>query len=127
MKVLNELKYTSSHEWVRIEGNTAKIGITDYAQSHLGTLVFVELPEAGDTVGKGSPFAVVESVKAASDVYAPLSGTIKEINESLLDNPELINEQPFESWFVVIELSNSAEIAELIDSVQYEELCRQGE
>lgn len=127
MKVVSDLKYTGSHEWVRIEGNTATVGITDYAQNHLGTLVFVELPEVDDEVGKGSPLSVVESVKAASDVYAPLSGTITAINEALIDNPELINQEPYESWLVSIELSDPAELDDLISSTEYEALCQQGE
>jgi glycine cleavage system H protein len=127
MNIIKDIKYTVSHEWIRIEGNTARIGITDFAQNQMGTLVFVELPEVDDEVGKGSPLAVVESVKAASDVYAPLSGTITEINEALADNPELINEEPYESWLVTLELSNPSEVAELIDSAEYEKLCQQGE
>lgn len=127
MKVLENLKYTASHEWIRVEGNTAWIGITDYAQNHLGTLVFVELPEVGDEVGKGSPLAVVESVKAASDVYTPLSGTITAINEALMDNPEQINQEPYESWLITLDVSKTAELEELIGPAEYEELCRQGE
>jgi glycine cleavage system H protein len=127
MKIIKDLSYTASHEWIRIAGNTAWIGITDFAQNQMGTLVFVEFPEVDDEVSKGSPLAVVESVKAASDVYAPLSGTITEINEALMDNPELINEEPYESWLVTLELSNPAEVAGLIDSAEYEKLCQQEE
>lgn len=127
MNVMQNLKYTRSHEWIRIEGNTAYVGITDYAQSHMGSLVFVELPGVDDEVSKGAPLAVVESVKAASDVYSPVSGTVTEINEALMDNPELINEQPYESWLAAIELSDSTELSELLDAAQYEDLCQQGE
>lgn len=127
MNIIKDFKYTQSHEWIQITGNTAKIGITDFAQSQMGSLVFVELPEVDDEISKGSPLAVVESVKAASDVYAPLSGTITEINETLLDSPELINEEPYESWLVTITLSNPEEAAELLDAAKYEEYCQQGE
>lgn len=127
MEIKKELRYTRSHEWIKVEGNVARIGITDFAQNHLGTLVFVELPEVDDEMEKGSPLAVVESVKAASDVYAPLSGTVTEVNESLLDSPELVNESPFENWLVTMEISNPDEVTELLDSAQYEEVCQQEE
>ncbi|WP_333861509.1 glycine cleavage system protein GcvH [Clostridium sp.] len=102
MNFPKELMYTKSHEWVRIEGDKALVGLTDYAQSELGDLVFVNLPEEGDKVNVGEVFLDVESVKAASDVYAPLSGVIEEINEELLDNPGLINKSPYEAWLVKI-------------------------
>ncbi|HHV63890.1 MAG TPA: glycine cleavage system protein GcvH [Peptococcaceae bacterium] len=127
MNIPKNLKYTSSHEWVRIEGNTVFIGITDYAQEHLGEIVFVELPEVNDEVTKGAPLAVVESVKAAADVYAPLSGTVSEVNEALLDNPELVNQDPYENWIVTLEISNPAEIEDLLDPAEYEKVCEQEE
>lgn len=102
MNFPKELMYTKSHEWVRIEGDKALVGLTDYAQSELGDLVFVNLPEEGDKVNVGEVFLDVESVKVASDVYAPLSGVIEEINEELLDNPGLINKSPYEAWLVKI-------------------------
>ena len=102
MNFPKELMYTKSHEWVRIEGDKALVGLTDYAQSELGDLVFVNLPEEGDKVNVGEVFLDVESVKAASDVYAPLSGVIEEINEELSDNPGLINKSPYEAWLVKI-------------------------
>jgi len=123
MQIINGLKYTKSHEWVKVEGNKAFIGITDYAQGHLGEIVFVELPEAGDELTSGGPLGVVESVKAAADVYAPVSGTVEEINEELLDNPGQINEDAFKSWLVSLELSNPAELDELLDASEYEKLC----
>lgn len=122
MILLNELKYAKSHEWVKVEGNRAYIGITDYAQSHLGEVVYVELPEVDATVEAGSQFVVLESVKAASDVYAPISGTVVEINENLIDNPGLINESPYESWFVVIEMANPSEVDNLLSADDYEKL-----
>ncbi|MDF2949671.1 MAG: glycine cleavage system protein [Sedimentibacter sp.] len=122
MNLLKELKYAESHEWVKVEGNKAYIGITDYAQGHLGEVVYVELPEVDATVEAGSQFVVLESVKAASDVYAPISGTVVEINENLIDNPGLINESPYESWFVVIEMTNPSEVDNLLSADDYEKL-----
>ncbi|MEL7566169.1 MAG: glycine cleavage system protein GcvH [Dehalobacterium sp.] len=123
MQIIDGLKYTKSHEWVKVEGNKAFIGITDYAQGHLGEIVFVELPEVGDELTGGGALGVVESVKAAADVYTPVSGTVEEINEELLDNPGQINEDAFQSWLVSIELSNPAELDGLLDASEYEKLC----
>lgn len=115
----NELKYTKSHEWVKLqEDKTALVGLSDYAQDALGDLVFVNLPEAGDEVSAGETFADVESVKAVSDVYSPVSGTVAEINEGLLDAPESINEAPYEAWF--IKLENVGDTAELLSAEEYE-------
>ena len=125
MKIIKELKYTTSHEWVRLEGDKAFIGITDYAQTHLGTIVFIELPELGDEISKGDSLAVVESVKAASDVYTPLSGTVITSNEDLLDDPEQINRDPYESWFVSLQLSDTSELENLLDAEEYEKLSNQ--
>lgn len=100
MEIREELNYVKSHEWVKEEGEEMVIGLTDYAQSELGDLVFVNLPEEGDELTVGEAFADVESVKAVSDVYAPVAGTVSEINEELLDTPEKINEAPYEAWLV---------------------------
>ena len=127
MKVVQGLKYTSSHEWIRLEGDTAFIGITDYAQSHLGTVVFVELPAEGDELAKGDSMAVVESVKAASDVYTPLSGTVKAVNEEIADDPEQINRDAYASWFMSLELSDTSELEELLNAEEYEQLTKQEE
>lgn len=116
-----ELKYAKSHEWVKIEGDVAVIGLTDFAQSELGDLVFVNLPEEGDEVTAGETFADVESVKAVSDVYCPVSGEVCEINEELLDNPALINEAPYDAWF--IKVKNVGEKEELLDAAAYEAFC----
>ena len=102
MELREELLYSKSHEWVKEEGDVAVIGLTDYAQSELGDLVFVNLPEEGDEISVGEAFSDVESVKAVSDVYAPVSGTVCEINEELMDAPEKINEAPYEAWFVKV-------------------------
>jgi len=123
MKLLDELKYAESHEWVKVEGNKAYIGITDYAQSHLGEVVYVELPEVDTTVEAGDQFVVLESVKAASDVYAPISGTVVQINEELIDNPGLINESPYDAWFVVIDMAQPVEVDNLLSASDYEKIC----
>ncbi|MFN2290534.1 MAG: glycine cleavage system protein GcvH [Anaerolineae bacterium] len=122
MKFDPNCKYDQEHEWVRVEGDEAIIGISDYAQDQLSDVVYVELPEVGDTFDKGDIFAVVESVKAASDVYMPVSGDILEINEALEDSPELVNEDPFgEAWFVRVSLADPGELDELMDVDEYKE------
>ncbi len=123
MKLLQELKYVESHEWVRVEENKAYVGITDYAQDQLGDIVYVEVPEVGTVVEAGDQFIVLESVKAASDVYAPVSGIVVEVNEELEDNPALINESAFDAWIVSIDMSMSNEIDSLLSAEEYEELC----
>lgn len=123
MKFLEELRYAKSHEWVRVEGNKAYIGISDYAQEHLGEVVFVDLPEVDTEINAGDQFVVLESVKAVSDVYAPVSGKVVEVNEELLDNPGLINESPYEAFLVAIELSKASEVDELLSAGDYEKVC----
>jgi len=123
MKLLEELKYAESHEWVRVEGNKAYVGITDYAQDKLGDIVYAEVPEVGTVVEAGDQFVVLESVKAASDVYAPVSGIVTEVNEELEDNPALINESAYDAWIVAIDMSIPAEVDELLSSEEYEKLC----
>ena len=108
---------------VDVEGNLATIGITDFAQHSLGDIVYIELPEIGDTIGKDETFGVVESVKAASDVYLPVSGTVVKINEALVDEPELVNADAFENWMVCVEMDNLAELDELMDATAYETIC----
>lgn len=121
----NELKYSKSHEWVRYEGDEAYIGITDFAQSSMGDLVFVNLPEEGDEVSVGEAFGDVESVKAASDVYSPVSGTVSAINEDLLDAPESINEAPYDAWF--IKVTDISEEEELLSAEEYEKFVEESE
>lgn len=118
MELREELLYSKSHEWVKEEGNEMLIGLTDYAQSELGDLVFVNLPEEGDEISVGESFSDVESVKAVSDVYAPVSGTVCEINEELLDAPERINEAPYEAWFVRV--TDITEKEELLSAEEYQ-------
>ena len=118
--VPTELKYTKSHEWVAIDGDTATIGITDHAQDLLGDMVFIELPEVGDSVEAGKECAVVESVKAASDVYSPLSGEVVAINEALVDSPETSNSDPYgDGWLFKVKMSNAAEAGDMLDAAAY--------
>ncbi|MFC4768897.1 glycine cleavage system protein GcvH [Effusibacillus consociatus] len=120
-----ELKYSKEHEWVRVEGNKAYIGITDFAQSELGDIVFVELPEVGDEVVQNSTFGTVESVKTVSDLYSPVSGEIVEVNESLADSPEKVNESPYgDGWMIVVELKDAGELDNLLSADQYAEVIK---
>ena len=120
------LKYSKEHEWVLVEGNTATIGITEYAQEELGDIVYVELPEVGEKIVKDDPFAAVESVKAVSDVYAPVSGTVLEINDVLPDNPETINDDPYgDGWMIRVELSDKDDLKDLMDEDEYGEYVAQ--
>lgn len=121
MSTPKELRYSEEHEWVKTEGEKVRIGITDFAQSELGDIVFVELPEVGDELSANEPFGSVESVKTVSELYAPVSGKVVEVNEDLNDNPEFVNESPYEkAWMVVVELSDSNELDKLMTSEQYE-------
>lgn len=113
-------KYTKEHEWIDISGNTGTVGITDYAQSTLGDIVFVELPKIGDTVTGGKSFGSVESVKAVSDLFSPVSGTVTAINEELNKSPDKINEDAHTAWIIKVELSNPAELSALLDAAGYE-------
>ena len=120
MLIPNNLKYSKEHEWVRLEGNKAVVGITDFAQSQLGDVVFVELPTVGAAAVAGKRFSVVESVKAVSDIFAPVNGTVVEINEALNDAPEKVNQDPYgQGWIAVLELTDAAGLTELMDSEAY--------
>lgn len=121
MKIVKDLYYSEDHEWVKVEGEEAYIGITDFAQNQMGDIVYVELPEIDDELEKEDGFSAVESVKAASDVYIPVSGKVIEINEDLLDSPELLNSDPFDSWIIKIELEDKSELDDLMSSEEYEE------
>jgi len=123
MNYPSELKYTKDHEWLKEEDGLTVVGITDFAQDQLGGLVFVNLPEVGDEVTAKEVFCDVESVKAVSDVYSPVTGVIKEVNEELLDNPELINEEPYNAWF--IKVGEVTETDELLDAAAYEAFCNE--
>ncbi len=122
---MSDLKYSKEHEWVRVEGDVAVVGISDYAQAQLGDVVFVELPEVGKQLAKDGDAAVVESVKAASEVYAPLSGEVVEINEALGDDPELVNGSPTgDGWFFKIRLGDPSELDGLMDEAAYLEFVK---
>jgi glycine cleavage system H protein len=124
MNTPKDLKYTRDHEWVKIEGETATIGITDFAQSQLGDVVFVDLPEEGAEITAGQEFCAIESVKAVSDIYAPVSGTIQKVNASLADAPETVNQDVYgEGWIVKVAFKDESELERLLDSGEYEALC----
>lgn len=123
MKIVEGNLYTKDHEWVKIEGSEAYVGISDHAQHSLGDIVYVELPDVGDEFDKGEAFAVVESTKAASDVYLPVAGKVVEVNEALDDAPELINEDAFANWIAKLELSGDADTSDLMDAAAYKEFC----
>lgn len=123
MKILKELLYTNDHEWVKVEGERAYIGITDFAQHALGSIVFVELPEVDSEFNSGDSFGTIESVKAASDAYIPVDGKIVETNENIVDNPELLNEDPYENWMICIEVSNKSQLEALMKAEDYEKYC----
>lgn len=124
-KIIDGLKYSVEHEWLKIDGDIATIGITDHAQNALGDLVFIELPEIGKTFAKNDVFAVVESVKAASEVYAPITGEIIEINESLVDSPDSANSDPYgEGWLVKVKIAEKSEIDVLMNSAGYKEMTK---
>lgn len=120
MKVIPELKYSDKHTWVRVEGDYALVGITDFAQDQLGEVLFVEMPEVEDELTQGEDFGVVESSKVASDLIAPISGEVVEINERLEDEPEYINEDPYDAWIVKVKLSDTDELESLLSPEDYE-------
>lgn len=118
-----ELQYSKDHSWVRYEGSDLRIGITEFAQEELGDIVFIELPEVGTDIEAGEPFGNVESVKTVSELYAPVSGTVVEVNEALIENPEFVNESPYEkAWMIVIEASDEDELDQLLSDGQYKDL-----
>ena len=126
MNYPDDLKYTTEHEWIRIEGDIATVGITDYAQDQLGDIVFVELPEEGDDIEKGDTFGVVESTKSVSDLYVPVSGKVIESNDPLLDSPEILNEDPYgEGWMIRIKMNNPADAQELLASDAYQKMIEE--
>jgi len=123
MNVPKDLKYTEEHEWVAIEGDSATVGITDYAQGELGDLVFIELPQVGDEVTMSDPFGTIEAVKAVSDLFAPVSGTVTEVNEFLADDPEIVNKDPYsDGWMIKIKMSNADDLESLLSADAYKDL-----
>lgn len=123
-KVIEGLYYSESHEYVRIEGEYGFVGITDYAQDQLGNVVYVDMPEVDDEVTAGEEFGAVESVKAASDLISPVSGTVVAINEELEDAPELVNQDAFTNWIMKVQLSDPSEVEKLLDAAGYEKICK---
>ncbi len=122
VEILDELKYTKEHEWTKLEDDLIIIGITDYAQDALGEIVYIELPSEGDEITKGNPFGAVESTKSVSDLYAPVSGEVVEVNEALLDSPEAINEDPYgDGWMIKVKPYDVGELQDLMDSDEYTE------
>ncbi|MBI2413745.1 MAG: glycine cleavage system protein GcvH [Deltaproteobacteria bacterium] len=126
MEFPKDLKYTKEHEWVKVEGNIATVGITDYAQDSLGDVVYVELPQEGGTVTKNEPFGVVESVKAVSDLYSPISGSVHEVNDAIIDSPEAINEDPYgDAWMIRVEIGNTNDLSDLMSSDEYQKFIEE--
>lgn len=123
MKVVEGLLYTNEHEWVKVAGNEAYLGITDFAQHALGDIVFVELPDVDTEFNAGDAFGTIESVKAASDAYIPVAGKILETNDTIVDSPELLNEDPYENWMIHFEITDDSELNKLMQAKEYEELC----
>ena len=123
-KVIEGLYYAESHEYVKVEGEFGYIGITDYAQNALGNIVYVDMPDTDDEVEAGEDFGAVESVKAASDLTSPVSGTVVEVNEALEDTPELVNQDAFANWMIKVGMSDKAELENLMDAKAYEEFCK---
>lgn len=125
MKLIEGLYYTKNHEWIRVEGSEGYVGITDYAQHALGDIVYVELPEVGASFKQDDVFGSVESVKAASDIYLPVSGTVTKVNDAVVDDPALINQDAFENWMVCIDIADEAELDSLMSAAAYEEFCNE--
>src|SRR5574344_240565 len=121
-KVIEGLFYSESHEWVKVDGNIATVGVTDFAQKEMGDITYVDMPDVDDEVSKGEEFGALESVKASSDLYSPVSGTVTEKNEALEDKPELVNEDAFSNWIIKVKMSDPAEVKELMDAAAYTKL-----
>jgi glycine cleavage system H protein len=119
-----DLKYTKEHEWIRIDGNTGTVGITDFAQQQLGDVVYVELPSVGAQFTAGQPFGTIESVKAVSELFAPVSGEVTGVNTDLKNHPESVNAKPYDTWMIKMKLSDAGEAASLLDSSAYESLTK---
>ena len=119
-KVIDGLLYSESHEWVKVDGDVAIIGVSDYAQAEMGEITYVDLPGEGDEIEKGEDFGALESVKAASELYSPVSGTVEAVNEELDGNPQLINEDPYTNWIIKVKMSDDSELGELMSAADYE-------
>lgn len=122
-KIAEGLKYSESHEWVKVEGNVAVIGVSDFAQAEMGDITYVDIPDVNDEVVAGEEFGALESVKASSDLFSPVSGTVVAVNEELEDAPELINEDAFGAWIIKVEMSDPSELDKLLDAGAYKAIC----
>ena len=122
-KILDELLYSESHEWVKVDGNIAIIGVSDFAQAEMGDITYVDVPAEGDTVTKVEDFGALESVKASSELYSPVSGEVVAVNEELEDKPELINEDPYGAWIIKVEMSDKSELEGLLNAAAYAEIA----
>lgn len=122
-KILEELLYSDSHEWVKVDGNIAIIGVSDFAQAEMGDITYVDMPAEGDSVTKGEDFGALESVKASSELYSPVSGTVVAINNEIEDSPELINEDPYAAWIIKVEMSDKSELDTLLGASAYAEIA----
>ena len=123
-KVIEGLLYSDSHEWVKVDGNIAIIGVSDFAQAEMGDITYVDMPEADDEVTKGEDFGALESVKASSELYSPVSGTVVEVNAALEDAPELINEDAYANWIIKVEMSDKSDLDDLMDAAAYSEIAK---
>lgn len=123
-KILEELLYSESHEWVKVDGNIAIIGVSDFAQEEMGDITYVDAPSEGDSVAKGEDFGALESVKASSELYAPVSGEVVAVNEELEDKPELINEDPYGAWIIKVNMSDASELDSLLSAAAYAEVAK---
>ncbi|MBQ9309683.1 MAG: glycine cleavage system protein GcvH [Bacteroidales bacterium] len=123
-KIIDELLYSDSHEWVRVDGNIAIIGVSDFAQAEMGDITYVDVPAEGDSVSKGEDFGALESVKASSELYSPVSGEVVAVNEELDDKPELINEDPYAAWIIKVEMSDKAELDSLLSAAAYAQIAQ---
>ncbi|MBO4499581.1 MAG: glycine cleavage system protein GcvH [Bacteroidaceae bacterium] len=121
-KIIEGLKYSETHEWVRVEGNVAVIGVTDFAQKEMGDITYIDCPEVDDELEKGEEFGALESVKASSDLFCPVSGVVIEVNNAVVDSPELVNSDAFANWIIKIEMSNPSELESLMDASAYKAL-----
>ena len=122
-KILEELLYSDSHEWVKVDGNIAIVGVSDFAQAEMGDITYVDMPAEGDSVTKGEDFGALESVKASSELYSPVSGTVVAINNEIEDSPELINEDPYAAWIIKVEMSDKSELDTLLGASAYAEIA----
>ena len=123
-KIIEGLLYSDSHEWVKVDGYVAVIGVTDFAQAEMGDITYVDMPEVDDEVTKGEDFGALESVKASSELYSPVSGTVVEVNEALEDAPELVNEDAFANWIIKVQMSDASELDDLMDAAAYAEIAK---